>query len=234
MNDSHNMKRPSRKNTLEKNTQKYNYNPLDTTQNSIRLLRLKAAEDPSWPLRCSLFHTSLSEAPPYVALSYCWGERTNSQFVFIENEVLSVTPNLKHALQRLRPSSGEDLVLWVDAICINQSDIPERSIQTSKMRSIYQNAESVAIWLGLENNKSWLAIQFARDLAACRNEEASALVQDPASKDYLEALVVLFRRQYCKSYSHSHSDFTMSVRDAKPTGCFRSPDKYYHIGGRIR
>ena len=65
------------------------------------------------------------------------------------------------------------------------------------MRSIYQNAESVAVWLGLENSKSSEAIRFSRDLAACNEEAAaSALVQDPARKEHLEALVVLFRRQY--------------------------------------
>lgn len=87
-------------------------------------------------------------------------------------------------------------MLWVDAICINQSNIPERSIQTSKMRSIYQNAQSVAIWLGLENNKSALAIEFARELASCPQEEIGAFVQDPTHTECLEALVVLFRRQY--------------------------------------
>jgi hypothetical protein len=162
--------------TMKKASRK-NYTPLDSAQDSIRL-RLKPAENPSSPIHCSLFHTSLSKAPPYVALSYCWGDRASLQQVFIENETVTVTPNLKHALQRLRPTSGKDLVLWVDTICI------------------YQNAESVAIWLGLESQKSSEAIQFARDLAACDTEEASALVQDPASKEHLKTVVVLFRRQY--------------------------------------
>lgn len=64
---------------------------------------------------------------------------------------MSVTPNLKHALQRLR-NGTEELVLWVDAICINQDDIPERNVQTANMRAIYQGSESVAVWLGLENS----------------------------------------------------------------------------------
>ena len=64
---------------------------------------------------------------------------------------MSVTPNLKHALQRLRHGT-EELVLWVDAICINQDDIPERNAQTANMRAIYQSSESVAVWLGLENS----------------------------------------------------------------------------------
>ncbi|TVY13033.1 Heterokaryon incompatibility protein 6, OR allele [Lachnellula arida] len=188
---SRNMKKSSRKSTFNTNANTYTYKPLASAQDSIRLLRLKPAENPNSPIHCALFHTSLSRAPPYVALSYCWGER-----VYLEDENFGVTPNLKHALQRLRPASGEDRVLWVDAICINQADIPERSIQISNMRSIYKSAESVAVWLGLENRKSAEAIQFARDLATCDEGAASALVRDPARKEHLEALVTLFRRQY--------------------------------------
>ncbi|TVY30682.1 Heterokaryon incompatibility protein 6,OR allele [Lachnellula hyalina] len=192
------MKKTSRKSTFNTDvgTQKFTYKPLSRAQDSIRLLRLKPAANPNSLIHCSLFHTSLSEAPPYVALSYCWGERAGAQQVYLEDELITVTPNLKQALQRLRPPSGEDLVLWVDAICINQSDIHERSIQTSNMRSVYKSAESVAVWLGLEYRKSSEAIQFARDLAACDEGAASALVRDPAREEHLEALVTLFRRQY--------------------------------------
>ncbi|TVY42358.1 Heterokaryon incompatibility protein 6,OR allele [Lachnellula occidentalis] len=195
------MKQSSRKSTFDIEVDTYTYRPLDRAHDSIRLLRLKPADSSNSPIQpqpihCSLFHTSLSQAPPYVALSYCWGERGSAQRIYLDNELISVTPNLKHALQRLRPSSGEDLILWVDAICINQSDIPERGIQISNMRNIYKSAESVAVWLGPENRKSSEAIQFARDLAACDEGAASALVRDPARKEYLEALVTLFRRQY--------------------------------------
>lgn len=37
---------------------------------------------------------------------------------------------------------------WVDAICINQNDIPERNKQLMTMERIYSRAESVAAWLG--------------------------------------------------------------------------------------
>lgn len=38
--------------------------------------------------------------------------------------------------------------IWIDAICINQEDLEERSIQVARMYSIYDNAQSVLIWLG--------------------------------------------------------------------------------------
>jgi hypothetical protein len=38
--------------------------------------------------------------------------------------------------------------IWADAICINQSDLQERSQQVRLMGNIYRNAERVLIWLG--------------------------------------------------------------------------------------
>jgi hypothetical protein len=85
--------------------------------------------------------------------------------------------------------------MWVDAICIDQGDIPERNEQTAKMREIYQNAEGVAVWLGGEYNASAEAINFARDVVACTSTtEVEDLLEDHEQE--LRALVTLFRRQY--------------------------------------
>lgn len=87
--------------------------------------------------------------------------------------------------------------MWVDAICINQDDIPERNLQTSHMRAIYQHAASVAVFLGLENNRSKPALQFARDLNSCASiDEVRRFVGDRDRKESIEGLVTLFRRQY--------------------------------------
>jgi len=145
------MKNPSRQSSFQPDVKKYNYTPLDTSRDSIRLLRLLPTKDSTAPIQCEIFRAALDTAPPYVALSYAWGDRAGTQAIFIGDEVVSVTPNLKHALQRLRHGT-EELVLWVDAICINQDDIPERNAQTANMKAIYQNSQSVAVWLGLENS----------------------------------------------------------------------------------
>ncbi|TGO08986.1 hypothetical protein BTUL_0184g00030 [Botrytis tulipae] len=38
--------------------------------------------------------------------------------------------------------------LWVDAICINQSDAIEQAIQVKRMGMIYSSAETVIVWIG--------------------------------------------------------------------------------------
>ena len=178
--------------------QPYQYEPLSSSQSSIRLLRLHPSPDRSWPIRCTLFHSTLEEAPPYVALSYAWGDAAGPSLILVGTETVSVTRNLRHALLRLRPRSGEeDLVMWVDAICINQEDIPERNFQTANMRAIYQHAASVDVWLGLEKYGSVGAIELARDLNSCgTREEVISVLDRPETREHLVFLVTLFRRQY--------------------------------------
>jgi hypothetical protein len=49
-------------------------------------------------------------------------------------------------------------VLWIDAICINQEDLDERSSQVPLMRYIYPQASQVIVWVGKEDDTSRLAI----------------------------------------------------------------------------
>lgn len=47
--------------------------------------------------------------------------------------------------------------LWVDAMCIDQNDMPERSSQVASMRRIYESSTSVYIWLGKGSKHTDLA-----------------------------------------------------------------------------
>lgn len=52
---------------------------------------------------------------------------------------------------------------WIDAICINQNSIPERSAQVKIMGDIYAKARTVLVWLGPEDSLS-------RDAMPCVNK----------------------------------------------------------------
>lgn len=88
----------------------------------------------------------LYDAPPYAALSYCWGEELNKLFVLVNQQEMAVNSNLHAALLRLR--SRKVNCVWVDAVCINQDDMEERSIQIGRMAGIYRQAQEVVVWLG--------------------------------------------------------------------------------------
>ncbi|KAF4870721.1 Heterokaryon incompatibility protein 6, OR allele [Colletotrichum siamense] len=65
----------------------------------------------------------------------------------INGEKLSVTHNLHIALTHLRHLEN-DRVLWVDAVCIDQTNHKERSHQVQRMGNVYRQATQVVVWLG--------------------------------------------------------------------------------------
>jgi hypothetical protein len=103
----------------------------------------------------------LEEAPEFEALSYVWGLPNDPVGILCDNEVVPVTQNLHGALVRLRRSGDSDQPrrVWIDALCINQTDIYERSQQISFMKDIYYRAKHVVAWLGPdEDGQAALAI----------------------------------------------------------------------------
>jgi hypothetical protein len=72
-------------------------------------------------------------------------------------DTLSITHNLSVALRHLRLSQSPR-TLWVDAICINQHDYAERSMQVTRMAQIYKLAHKVVIWLRPESKDSGLSL----------------------------------------------------------------------------
>ncbi|KAI0403147.1 heterokaryon incompatibility protein-domain-containing protein [Xylaria palmicola] len=89
----------------------------------------------------------------FFALSYEWGDQHDADEIIVDGEKTTVTRNLKDALERLctwwRRWDGNDSIrLWVDALCINQANIPERNDQVRRMRQIYSTAIKVLIMTG--------------------------------------------------------------------------------------
>ncbi|KAM5383813.1 hypothetical protein ACJZ2D_001802 [Fusarium nematophilum] len=88
----------------------------------------------------------------YEAISYTWanslGERKKNKAIFIGErwDALKITENCYDALQTCR-FQDKPRRLWIDAICINQSDVAERSHQVGMMRYIYSAASRVLIFL---------------------------------------------------------------------------------------
>lgn len=132
------------------------YQPLP--HDHFRLLTIH----PSHGLKNSILECSLTvkkpEDRPYSALSYCWGDISDTVIVHISGLDFKITRNLEAGLRQLRRES-EAFTIWVDAICINQLDDDERSIQVDIMYQIYSYAAEVVVWLGVESEHSNLAIK---------------------------------------------------------------------------
>jgi len=113
----------------------------------IRLVDIHPGQFSS-PIHCTLRHASVSNNPPYKALSYVWGAaNATRRCITVDGHPHLVTVNLEFALRRIRQP---DVVttFWIDALSINQDDNEERSIQVGMMRDIYAKATEVVIYLG--------------------------------------------------------------------------------------
>lgn len=126
------------------------WEPLDYSKSEIRLLLLKASEDfYAWP-QAKIVRQSLDYPAHYEALSYAWGVCQPSMPLFVEREGeiidVPITADLCKALRHLR-DTHEDKCLWLDAICISQSDTKEKEQQIGLMHKIFHRANRVHIWL---------------------------------------------------------------------------------------
>ncbi|PHH74886.1 hypothetical protein CDD80_2768 [Ophiocordyceps camponoti-rufipedis] len=161
------------------------YQPLTPNQGEIRLIHLlpkptapistfqppsgaESHHDP--PVACSISHVSLHNPPPYMALSYTWGDMSQTAHILVDDALFLVTKSLEVALLHLTPQQ-HPLTLWIDAVCINQDDSVEKTEQVEQMKHIYSLATSVTAWLGPSADNSDAAMRWiqrygslARDL----------------------------------------------------------------------
>jgi hypothetical protein len=72
--------------------------------------------------------------------------------IFVNGCEVQVTTNLHDALYELRKREEVAQSLWVDALCINQSNAVEKGHQVQRMGSIYSSANQVIAWLGLSDS----------------------------------------------------------------------------------
>ncbi|KAL8833935.1 MAG: hypothetical protein Q9170_004011 [Blastenia crenularia] len=193
----------------------YEYTPLNEEAKEIRLLTL-LPDDYDTPIRISIEIAilSASEVPQFEALSYAWGDVSDLTDIFIqvspskrselqrlggvdttECRTLSVTSNLFEALKHIR-FGDRTRVLWIDAICVDQTNLAERSNQVLRMPDIYTSNKGVVVWLGPESNNSSVAIKAIQhfgsritvdwDLRSMAPAPESTL--DPYSEDVYDAV----------------------------------------------
>ena len=151
----------------------YTHAPLNPSSSEFRLLVLMPARNKRSRIQCKVRVHDLASPPDYEALSYTWGDWSEPKHIFLDGCVFRITHNLFEALLHLRNLS-DPRTLWVDAICINQSDNWERNHQVRQMRNIYARATSVEIWLGNSDVDIDLAMEFLASDKVVSNEEGLA------------------------------------------------------------
>lgn len=80
---------------------------------------------------------------------------------------MQIKANLDTALRSLRlPTQSRRL--WVDALCIDQSNVEERGRQVQYMRQMYKCANRTIVWLGQKSRGIEEAVNLAQDVAHIR------------------------------------------------------------------
>lgn len=110
----------------------------------------------------------------YEALSYAWGdlEDKDKPLIYISEHATSylpVTRNCFNALKALRQGE-KSRHLWIDAVCIDQADLEERSHQVRNMARIYASASCTIIYLGEHNESSRVLFQWMSEELGRRGE----------------------------------------------------------------
>jgi len=104
----------------------------------------------------------------FVSEDSCGTVSSKEPFVYLR----SLPPSGSTATRDV--AKGRKVYLWVDAVCINQSDLEERSHQVALMAEIYTRAQSVLVWLGAENPSAdikWTLEEFTPRLLALCNRD---------------------------------------------------------------
>ncbi|KAH6705277.1 heterokaryon incompatibility protein-domain-containing protein [Leptodontidium sp. MPI-SDFR-AT-0119] len=152
------------------------YRPL--RKSDIRVVKFRPylpALDNLHRIEARLYHVSLDTATDFFALSYVWGDPNSTRTISLDGRDFPVTNNLWWAITYIRNrfsanrkphdkilsqlnidhTGGSDqgwedyaICWWIDAICINQADLVEKSKQVPRMKRLYSTATRVAVWLG--------------------------------------------------------------------------------------
>ncbi|KAH7394517.1 heterokaryon incompatibility protein-domain-containing protein [Pyrenochaeta sp. MPI-SDFR-AT-0127] len=98
--------------------------------------------------------------------------RTRRHSIICDGRLVKVTSNLRDALRMLANAINMPQMpktpsyYWIDALCMNQSDIEERNIQVARMADVFKKADGVICWLGKEDEFTNDALTTIRRISA--------------------------------------------------------------------
>lgn len=174
---------------------RFGYRPLHRPRSEIRLVKL-LPKDENEKLKyipvCYILHASLHDKPKFVALSYVWGAATEERMILVDDSQFRVTKNLYDTMMVLRLPK-EYVIIWIDFLCINQSENKEKSWQVRLMAYIYQQASKVVAWLGPAKSDSDLVMDYLNSFGAkaeaCGIDNGPELAQKLWQKQALQPSV---------------------------------------------
>lgn len=167
----------------------------------MRLLHLHPSPNKSDAITCSFsIHPIEACELPYSAISHVWVP----DGIFTQNDIVQIADgdhvypvklfaNQYQALKQIRHTS-QRLNVWLDAICIHQSNLVEKNEQVNQMPTIFRQATEVIVWLGTGDEASQTAMTFVPRLIDLTNFDK--LLKDEETPNHWQALVKLLENPY--------------------------------------
>lgn len=192
----------------------YQFKPLLTKSSNRLTTVLPMTRDGL--LQCQLRVVDLKESPKphYTALSYTWAsplhspsqeeESHNRWIVTIDDTRCCIQRILFDYLDQLRRSSDKRQKdqFWINVLCIDRSDVEERSEQVNMMAQLYRSAGLFVVWLAAKDEDTAQACEGLAVLAEHeRQHESSQGRPDSALqiyeiRHYIGAVANLLRRSW--------------------------------------
>lgn len=154
-------------------------------------------------IEISISTYQLANAPKYHALSYTWGPALGELSADCLNDDGIENVPQQHAEPTIRCNGHEvqvsqslleslefislrytGIMLWIDALCIDQNNAAEKSQQIGLMGEIYHNADLVLVWLGAKTKSTSCLEQQYRTWCSSRREERRRSFYDDGDRDY--------------------------------------------------
>lgn len=133
------------------------YPPIPCDESShIRLVLLKQGKRNA-EVCVKIVPVLFTEAPAYEAISYAWGQVGVTEPVSVNDVKCQIPVNLL-AFFRQRQSMPDQSPLWIDALCIDQTNPADKKAQIMHMGKIYRKCTQFTIWLGEDSETSALAV----------------------------------------------------------------------------
>jgi hypothetical protein len=112
---------------------------------------------------CAMSVWPLDTAPPYDAISYTWGDPALTVPVTINGQKMIVRQNCEYVMQQwFTTKSSAAKYIWVDAACIDQSNLKERGSQVTIMGELYKRSSQVLACVGSHSDDSEYLFSFCK------------------------------------------------------------------------
>ncbi|KAI0167043.1 HET-domain-containing protein [Hypoxylon sp. FL1284] len=168
--------------------------PLEDLNAEIRVLEI--IDNAGDIVDCTLVKNP--QGRPYITLSWCLGGQDQGQAeirIIEQNQpyIFKIPKSLGAAIRMLR--YHKQFRVWIDYVCIDQTDTDEKNHQVPMMSRIYGDAERVYVWLGEEADNSGAAMEFIEN-RVLNLKDFDRLIKDETAVREWRALSALMKRRW--------------------------------------